>query len=197
MKWRALLPLFTCFGVVRRLWSWNKRFIRWGWQYHIYRKNLKAIRDYIYGNSLFSRRVQESVANDEQAVHLRFSGNFLFHSILNRNFRKFWSNGTRPLWQNVYVAGTSRPMPLFLRFPVTWTEICSPCFKIKWKIWWHVSGTWPRTCLRFLLPSFVLWEKHEFRGDYEATDVWAGHVWILMFPWGMNHDEILYEVKHT
>ena len=24
------------------------------------------------------------------------SGNFLFHSILNRNFRKFWSNGTRP-----------------------------------------------------------------------------------------------------
>ena len=26
----------------------------------------------------------------------RFSRNFLFHSILNRNFRKFWSNGTRP-----------------------------------------------------------------------------------------------------
>ena len=26
----------------------------------------------------------------------RISGNFLFHSILNRNFRKFWSNGTRP-----------------------------------------------------------------------------------------------------
>ena len=24
------------------------------------------------------------------------SGKFLFHSILNRNFRKFWSNGTRP-----------------------------------------------------------------------------------------------------
>ena len=26
----------------------------------------------------------------------RFSGNFLFYSILNRNFRKFWLNGTRP-----------------------------------------------------------------------------------------------------
>ena len=27
----------------------------------------------------------------------RFSGNFLFHWILNRDFRKFWSNGTRPV----------------------------------------------------------------------------------------------------
>ena len=26
----------------------------------------------------------------------RISGKFLFYSILNRNFRKFWSNGTCP-----------------------------------------------------------------------------------------------------
>ena len=69
IKQRALLPLFTCFGVVRRLWSWNKRCVTWGWQYHFYRKNLKGVRDYIYGTSLFSWRVQESLSNDEQAVH--------------------------------------------------------------------------------------------------------------------------------
>ena len=28
----------------------------------------------------------------------RFSRNFLFRSILNQDFRKFWSNGTRPLF---------------------------------------------------------------------------------------------------
>ena len=32
----------------------------------------------------------------------RFSGNFLFHSILNRNFRKFWSNGTRPKFRRKF-----------------------------------------------------------------------------------------------
>ena len=31
----------------RRRWSWNKRCIRWGWQYNIYRKNLKRVCDYI------------------------------------------------------------------------------------------------------------------------------------------------------
>ena len=31
----------------RRRWSWNKRCIRWGWQYDIYRKNLKRVCDYI------------------------------------------------------------------------------------------------------------------------------------------------------
>ena len=67
IKRLALLPLFTCFGVARRLWSWNKRCIRWGWQYHFYRKNLKGVRD--YGTSLFSWRVQESLSNDERAVH--------------------------------------------------------------------------------------------------------------------------------
>ena len=46
-----------------------KRCIRWGWQYHFYRKNLKGVRDYIYGTSLFSWRVQESLSNDERAVH--------------------------------------------------------------------------------------------------------------------------------
>ena len=32
-------------------------------------------------------------------ISKRFSGNFMFHSILNRNFRKFWSNGTRPMFR--------------------------------------------------------------------------------------------------
>ena len=60
----------TCFGAARRrLWSWNKRCSRWGWQYHFYRMNLKGIRDYIYGTSLSSWRVQESLSNDERAVH--------------------------------------------------------------------------------------------------------------------------------
>ena len=69
IKRMALLPLFTCFGVARRLWSWNKQCIMWGSQYHFYRKNLKGVRDYIYGTSLFSWRVQESISNDERAVH--------------------------------------------------------------------------------------------------------------------------------
>ena len=34
-----------------------------------YCKKLKGVRDYIYGTSLFSWRIQESLSNDEQAVH--------------------------------------------------------------------------------------------------------------------------------
>ena len=46
----AVLPLFTCFGLLDRLrWSWNKRCIRWGWQYNFYHNNLQGIRDYIKG----------------------------------------------------------------------------------------------------------------------------------------------------
>ena len=59
-----LLPLFTCFVVVRRHWSWNKRCVRWGWQYNFYRRNLKSS-DYI----IFSWQVQESLSNDERAVY--------------------------------------------------------------------------------------------------------------------------------
>ena len=35
----------------------------------LYRKNWKGVRDYIYGTSLFSWRAQESLSNDERAVH--------------------------------------------------------------------------------------------------------------------------------
>ena len=47
IKRRTFLPLFTCFGVARRRWSWNKRCVRWGWQYNFYRKSFKAVRDYM------------------------------------------------------------------------------------------------------------------------------------------------------
>ena len=64
IKRRTLLPLFTCFGVARRPSSWNKRLIRWGWQY-------KEFATDICVTPLFSWRVQESLSNQafERAVH--------------------------------------------------------------------------------------------------------------------------------
>lgn len=47
------------------------------------------------------------------------------------------------LWWKIYVAGISKPMPLFLRFPVTLTEIFPPCFKNKWNTRDKVKGTCP------------------------------------------------------
>ena len=41
----------------------NASCIRWGREYHFYRKNLKGVRDYIYGTFLFSWRVQGSLSN--------------------------------------------------------------------------------------------------------------------------------------
>ena len=85
----ALLPLFSCFGVARRLWSWNKRCIRWGWQYHFYGKNLKGVRDYIYGTSLFSWRVRESLSNDERAVYLSGYAHISRSSVFSHYSLKF------------------------------------------------------------------------------------------------------------
>ena len=41
------LCLLSFWLLDRRRWSWNKRCIRWGWQYNFYRKNLKGVCDYI------------------------------------------------------------------------------------------------------------------------------------------------------
>ena len=56
-----------------------KRCIRWGWQYTFYSKNLKGVRDYIYGTFLFSWWVQESLSIDERAVHSIHSVMLIFH----------------------------------------------------------------------------------------------------------------------
>ena len=39
---------------------------------------------------------KRTTSRGEPKFSKRITGKFLFHSILNRNFRKFWSNGTRP-----------------------------------------------------------------------------------------------------
>ena len=56
-----------------------------------YRKNLKGVRDYIYGTSLFSWRVQESLSNDEKKkLEFRFPGSEKLgpsrNSRMERNF---------------------------------------------------------------------------------------------------------------
>ena len=45
---------------------------------------------------------KRTTSRGELKFSKRVSGNFLFHSILNRNFRKFWSNGTRPSLSATY-----------------------------------------------------------------------------------------------
>ena len=48
----------------------------------------------ISGISKFPEK--RTTSRGEPKFSKRISGKCLFHSILNRNFRKFWSNGTRP-----------------------------------------------------------------------------------------------------
>ena len=48
----------------------------------------------ISGISKFPEK--RTTSRGEPKFWKRISGKFLFHSILNRDFRKFWSNGTRP-----------------------------------------------------------------------------------------------------
>ena len=64
----ALLPLFTCLGVARRLRSWKKKKDALGEGDNI--TFIEGVRDYIYGTSLFSWWVQEPLSNDERAVHI-------------------------------------------------------------------------------------------------------------------------------
>ena len=48
----------------------------------------------ISGISKFPEK--RTTSRGEPKFSKRISGKFLFHSILNRNFQKFWWNGTRP-----------------------------------------------------------------------------------------------------
>ena len=48
----------------------------------------------ISGISKFPEK--RTTSRGEPKFSKRISGKCLFHSILNRDFRKFWSNGTRP-----------------------------------------------------------------------------------------------------
>ena len=74
------------------------------------------------------------------------------------------------LWQNIYVDGISRLMPLLLHFPVSWMETCPPCFKNKFVTVSEARG-WRWFVCAFFCPPLVLWQQHEYREDYEATDV--------------------------
>ena len=53
----------------------------------------------ISGISKFPEK--RATSRGEPKFSIRISGKFLFHSILNRYFRKFWSNGTRPQIQEL------------------------------------------------------------------------------------------------
>ena len=61
----------------------------------------------------------------------RISGNFLFHSILNRNLRKFWSNGTRPSLSATY----SKSFSLYFQFL---GEPCRQQQKLKFSLPWEI-----------------------------------------------------------
>ena len=52
----------------------------------------------ISGISKFPEK--RTTSRGEPKFSKRISGKCLFHSIFNRDFRKFWSNGTRPLCLN-------------------------------------------------------------------------------------------------
>ena len=49
-------------------------------------------------SGIFKFPEKRTTSRGEPKFSKRISGKFLFHSILNRNFQKFWSNGTRPVW---------------------------------------------------------------------------------------------------
>ena len=55
---------------------------------------------------------KRTTSRGELKFSKRISGNFLFHSILNRNLRKFWSNGTRPSLSATY----SKSFSLYFQF---------------------------------------------------------------------------------
>ena len=65
-----------------------------------------------------------TTSRGEPKFSKRISGKFLFHSILNWNFRKFWSNGTRPqrrLDTARYASWVNNPIRFSLR-GLSWLE---------------------------------------------------------------------------
>ena len=68
---------------------------------------------------------KRTTSRGEPKFSKRISGKFLFHSILNRNFRKFWSNGTRPKSPGNSFAYLCKPSLVFNSFIAKqWMSFC-------------------------------------------------------------------------